>query len=591
MAFNVSTRSLPAGWQPVATGELEVVQRVLAARGATDSAGNAGREQLKLSALLDWRLLAGIEDAVELLFQALKQQSRIVIAGDYDADGATGTALAIDFLTQFGIKKISYAVPNRFTDGYGLTPALVESILPVKPELIITVDNGATSFEGIDYAASCDIPVLVTDHHLCGDRLPQAIMVNPNQPGCAFPSKNLAGVGVMFYVMAALRARLREQKWFQDRPEPNMLRALDLVALGTIADVVALDYNNRCLVQQGLMLMRSGHARPGIAALAAAAKVNIATVTSGDLAFRLAPRLNAAGRMEDMSHGINCLLAQPTEAAKLAAALDEHNRQRRKREGDMQKEVNQVLQRYVAQQHELPAGICLANESWHLGLIGIVAARIRDAWKRPAMALAPAVQNTSGMSPADLWRGSVRSIASVHIRDLLVTMNTEHSGLLESFGGHAVAAGLAVRHERLADLHKAFAVAVEKAMRDQPVDVAIMTDGELKDDEFGIEAATLLTQVSPWGKGFEEPLFHGVFEVGEVIILNHQTLKLRVRLTNSTSRWLDAVLFQTRRADLPHQVDCLQLVYGLGINHYRGMDMVQLIIHRWQPAHEATTRT
>ena len=585
MAFNVSTRNLPVGWQPVATGGLEVVQRVLVARGVTDSIGKTGREMFELSTLLDWRLLSGIEAAVDLLFEALKQQSRIVIVGDYDADGATGTALAIDLLKQFGIKQITYAVPNRFKDGYGLTPALVAFVLPTKPELIITVDNGATSFAGVDYAASHGIPVLVTDHHLCGEQLPKAVMVNPNQPGCTFPSKNLAGVGVMFYVMVALRAKLREQKWFQDCPEPNMLRALDLVALGTIADVVTLDYNNRCLVQQGLMLMRSGHARPGIAALAAVAKVNVETITSSDLAFRLAPRLNAAGRMEDMSHGINCLLAaKPTEATELAAALDGHNKRRRQRERDMQQEANQVLQHYVAQQQELPAGICLANDSWHLGLIGIIAARIRDAWNRPAMALAPALKHEQAMSSDDLWRGSVRSIAGVHIRDMLVTMNTEQPGLLESFGGHAVAAGLAIRHERLADLHKAFARTVEKAMSDQLAGVVVMTDGELKSDEFGIEVATLLAQVSPWGKGFEEPLFHGIFEVGEVVILNQQTLKLRVRSMNPVGYWCDAMLFQTSRIDLPHQVDRLQLVYELGINHYRGMDMVQLIIRRWQPA-------
>lgn len=573
MQMKIRTRALPANWQPTPSSLPNRAQALLAARGV------AGVDDLGFQGLADWRLLKGIQGAVELLIKALTQQSHLLIAGDYDADGATGVALAVDMLSRFGMKQVSYLVPNRLTQGYGLTPELVEDALKLKPDLIMTVDNGIASISGVAMAAAHDIPVLVTDHHLPGEDLPAAAaIVNPNQSGCDFPSKNLAGVGVVFYLCIALRAKLREVGWFDTRPEPNLAQGLDLVALGTIADVVPLDNNNRRLIQQGLKRMRAGHARPGMIALAEVAKVSLEIITSGDLAFRLAPRLNAAGRLQDMRQGISCLLAKtPEEAGVLAKALDECNRQRRSKETKMQNQAHQVLRQVAGQADRLPSGVCLKDKSWHIGLIGLVAARLRDRWHRPVLALAP-----TPVDGDDLWRGSARSVEGIHIRDVLVDMNTRHPGLMDSFGGHAMAAGLSVRGEQLPVLTKAFSVAVERVATEELLSPEIVTDGELETDDFTIELASSLAQISPWGKDFPAPMFHGEFEVGEASLLNGNVLKLRVQPVRGASLWLEAIAFNIQATDWYERVRRIRLVYELNINHYRGMSFLQLIVRHWE---------
>lgn len=565
---------------PLGASASSAMERVLANRGLDQL------EQFELKLLHNWQSLSNIQAAVDLLVRALKRRDHILVIGDYDADGATGTALAVDFLSRFGAAKVSYLVPNRFDHGYGLTLGLVKDALELKPDVIITVDHGSNSLEGVECAIQNQIEVLITDHHLCGERLPEAVVVNPNQPGCQFPSKNLAGVGVIFYVLIALRAELKKMNYFAPKPTPNMASGLDLVALGTIADVVTLDYNNRCLVQQGLLLMRQGKARPGIVALAQAAKVDLERVTSTDLGFRLAPRLNAAGRMASMSRGVECLLAEtPRPAKTLATELNSYNQERRQREGQMKEEVNQVLQHYDRQATKLPFGICLADPQWHLGLVGIIAARIRERWNRPALILAPVEAKARGESSLaldDLWRGSVRSIEGVHIHDVLIDMDQQNPGMMETFGGHAAAAGLAIRHAEIKRLPEAFALAVERATGGELPTTEIVTDGQLEPDEFTLMTALELNQATPWGKDFPPPVFHGIFELGDARFLNNRAIKLTVKPIEADHLWLSAIVFDTSREDWPAHCQKLQLVYELAVNRYREVDSIQLVIQHWQ---------
>lgn len=565
----VCTRQAPDGWQPWDAPLPLRAQQLLAARGVIEP------EVLNFANLPDWSSLKGIDTAVALLLDILVQQKRLLVVGDYDADGATATALAVSMLRALGVSQVDFMVPNRFRHGYGLTPALLDEIGDLKPDLVITVDHGISSVEGVAYAAKKSIPVLITDHHLSGKVLPDAAaIVNPNQSGCPFPCKNLAGVGVLFYVLIALRATLRAQGWFQDRPEPNLAEGLDLVALGTIADVVSLDYSNRCLVQQGLLRMRSGGARPGIVALAESAKVDLVNISSRDLAFRMAPRLNAAGRMEDMHIGICCLLAtDASEAAALAKQLNEHNSKRRKKGGLMQAQAKQVLQLVVNQQREIPAGICLSHKTWHPGLIGILAGRLRDKWHRPALVLAPAGDDSA------LWRGSARSIADVHIKDAFMMLDEKHPGLMQGFGGHAMAAGLSVDQSQVEDLRKAFMATMENLVTPAMLRPEITTDGSLHSSEMSIELATLLEQISPWGKDFPEPSFHGDFKLGQNFWLGESILKMRVQPVEATQGiWLQAIDFNASKDDWPANVKRVRLVYELGVNRYKGEQSLQLVV-------------
>ena len=471
-------------------------------------------------------LLSGMEVMVAHLVSAIQERQKIVIVADFDADGATSCAVAVKGLQLLGASQVAFAVPNRFEYGYGLTPEIVELVNQDKPDVIITVDNGISSIEGVMAAQAAGIKVLVTDHHLPGPELPSAsAIVNPNLPGDVFPSKALAGVGVMFYVLLALRGRLRELDWFAQLniPEPNLAQLLDYVALGTVADVVALDQVNRILVYQGLMRIRSGRCRPGLHALIEIAGKNPATLSAADLGFALGPRLNAAGRMDDMSLGIQCLLTEDSSLAKeMALQLDDLNNDRKDIEGQMKHEALVLLgsMKALDGQH-LPSGVCLFDENWHQGVIGILASRIKDQLHRPVIAFAPAGK--------DQIKGSARSIAGVHIRDILSDIAALHPKLLSKFGGHAMAAGLSIKLHDYPAFALAFDDMVSKRLTTIDLEQKVWSDGELAEQEMSIELAELLQTAATWGQEFPEPVFHGLFDVIQARIVGQQHLKLVMR--------------------------------------------------------------
>ncbi|HEX4911285.1 MAG TPA: single-stranded-DNA-specific exonuclease RecJ, partial [Permianibacter sp.] len=477
--------------QPIAT-ELAslppLLARVYANRGVTALA----EIDTRLQALYPPNLLAQSDRAAELLVAAIRQQKRIVIVGDFDADGATSSALAVLGLRALGAENVSFRVPDRFRYGYGLTPPIVDEVIADGAELIVTVDNGIASLEGVACANAKGVPVLVTDHHLPGEHLPDAAaIVNPNAPGCGFPSKALAGVGVMFYVLLATRARMRELGL--PGGEVNLAQFLDLVALGSVADVVPLDRNNRILVSQGLQRIRAGQCRPGIRALLMIAKREREHLVASDLGFSIGPRLNAAGRLDDMSLGINCLLAESDrEAMTLAAELDALNHERREIEDDMLATAEQQLLRRLREQTQLPSALCLFDDSWHQGVIGILAGRLKDRCHRPAICLADAGDG--------LLKGSGRSIPGVHLRDVLATIANQHPDLLSKFGGHAMAAGLTLKRDQLALFAEQFAAEVGRQLGPVPPEREIWSDGELPADSFDYDLALQLRNAGPWGQ-------------------------------------------------------------------------------------------
>jgi single-stranded-DNA-specific exonuclease len=553
---------------PPATPE-ELLQRLYARRGQGAAEGDLG-----LGGLLPYRSLAAIERAVAVLAATLRSGRPILVVGDYDADGATGSALAVLGLRALGAPAVSYLVPSRFAHGYGLSPQVVDAAAALGPGLIVTVDNGIASLAGVEHANRLGIPVLVTDHHLAGDRLPDAAaIVNPNQPGCPFPSKHLAGVGVVFYVLAALRAALREIGWFgAQRPEPNLAGLLDLVALGTVADVVTLDRNNRILVEQGLRRIRAGRGRPGIRALLQVAGRDPARATAMDLGFFAGPRLNAAGRLEEMSLGVECLLAEdPARALDLATRLDELNRQRREIEEGMRAQAEYLVERLTFRGDDLPAGLCLFGRGWHQGVSGILAARIRERYHRPVVAFAEA---------GDGWlRGSARSVEGLHIRDLIDGVDRRHPGLIQRFGGHAMAAGLTLRAESLPTFRDAFAAAVRAELGDLPPEPELHSDGELPPGLLSLETAETLRLGGPWGKGFPEPLFDGAFEVSSARLVGDRHLKLRVRTHRGPL--VDAIGFNL--GERLHQAQGqVRLAYRLDVNDYLGRRTPQLILEYLQ---------
>jgi single-stranded-DNA-specific exonuclease len=553
---------------PPATPQ-ELLQRLYARRGQ-----GAGEGDLGLGGLLPYRSLAGIERAVAVLAATLRSGRSILVVGDYDADGATGSALAVLGLRALGATAVSYLVPSRFAHGYGLSPPVVDAAAPLGPGLILTVDNGIASLAGVEHASRLGIPVLVTDHHLPGDSLPDAAaIVNPNQPGCPFPSKHLAGVGVVFYVLAALRAALREIGWFAaGRPEPNLADLLDLVALGTVADVVSLDRNNRILVEQGLKRIRAGRGRPGIRALLQVAGRDPSRVTAMDLGFFAGPRLNAAGRLEEMSLGVECLLAEdPARALELATRLDELNRQRREIEEGMRAQAEYLVERLTFRGDELPAGLCLFGRGWHQGVSGILAARIRERYHRPVVAFAEAGDG--------LLRGSARSVEGLHIRDLIDGVDRRHPGLIERFGGHAMAAGLTLRAESLPAFRAAFAAAARAELGDLPPERELHSDGELPPGLLNLETAETLRLGGPWGKGFPEPLFDGAFEVTSARLVADRHLKLRVRAGRGPL--LEAIGFNLGER-LRQAQGQVRLAYRLDVNEYLGRRSPQLILEHLQ---------
>lgn len=523
--------------------------------------------------------LPGIDEAAAILERAVTTNARIVFIGDFDADGATSTALGVLALTAMGAEHVGYLVPNRFEFGYGLSPEIVQVAARDRPDLLITVDNGIANVAGVDAARDLGIEVIITDHHLPGERLPDAAaIVNPNLPDSGFPSSALAGVGVIFYVMAALRSRLRTAGWFDARREPNLADLLDLVAVGTIADLVPLDGNNRILVANGLERINSGRCRPGILALLAYGRAREGEVGAADIGYVLAPRLNAAGRLTDMSLGIECLLA-PTEtrARETAHRLNELNLQRRQLEHDMKLEALQVVEG-MQLTGSVPAGICMYEQGWHQGIVGLIASRIRERVNRPAVAFADAGNGE--------LKGSARSVEGLHIRDVLHAVDTHHPGLIVRFGGHAAAAGLSVKLADYENFRAAFIAQVARERQGVAEDDCIYSDGALDERDISVELAQLLKVSGPWGQGFPEPMFDDVFEVLDHRVVGEAHLKLKVRI-RGRARVFDAIAFnQGYLAERLQDEATARLVYRLDINDYRGARTLQLVIEHlaFEPA-------
>ena len=558
-------------------GTTPLLAQLFAQRGVSD----AGEVELSSSRLLPPDQLRGVREAAVMLADALAEDTALLIVGDFDADGATSTALAMHMLQAMGARRLDFLVPNRFEYGYGLTPEIVELAASRKPGIIITVDNGISSMEGVRRAAELGIRTLVTDHHLPGEQLPAAqVIVNPNHPECRFPSKNLAGVGVIFYVMAALRAELRQRNWFAEKQlqEPSLGSVLDLVALGTVADLVPLDHNNRVLVQQGLLRIRAGHARPGIAALLAVAGRNHRTLVTADLGFGVGPRLNAAGRLDDMSLGIACLLATDADrAAALAAQLDALNRDRQRLEGDMQRQALRALEPVVASlDSELPVALCLYDKDWHQGVIGILAARVRERMHRPTIVLTDGEQGEV--------KGSARSIAGLHIRDVLAAVAARYPGLISRFGGHAMAAGLSLPRERLEAFQEAFVEQVASQLDPAALEAVIDSDGELPLASLNLDVALELRYAAPWGQQFPEPVFDGEFLLLQQRLVGERHLKLVLAPGDDPRRLLDAIAFRVDLNLWPNpEVQRAQLVYRMDVNTYRGEQQLQLIVEQITP--------
>lgn len=556
-----------------------LLQRVLSARGVTQD----DDVNYQLKHLCPPTLLKGLPEAVVLLSDAVREQKNILIVGDFDADGATSCALSVLALRAMGARQVDFLVPNRFEYGYGLTPEIVGVASKYEPDLIVTVDNGIASVEGVVKAKAMGINVLVTDHHLPPDVLPQAdAIVNPNQQGCEFPSKNLAGVGVIFYVLTALRTALREQQWFEQQniAEPNMANYIDLVALGTVADVVPLDRNNRLLVHQGLQRIRAGYARPGILALLQVAGKDYQRITSSDFGFIVGPRLNAAGRLDDMSVGIRCLLTEdPDVAQELASELDGLNRDRRAIEASMQQEAIAHLDDMTINDSAVPAGICLYHASWHQGVVGIVASRIKEKYYRPVIAFAPSD------TESDYLKGSARSIPPLHIRDTLDVIATRHPEVLQKFGGHAMAAGLTLHKKDYDTFTALFDQTVQEQLSAQDFEETLLSDGALSTEEIALPVAQSIEQAGPWGQGFPEPLFDGEFFIIQQRIVGEKHLKLVVSPDASGQHTIDAIAFNIDPQQWPNtQVTRVHLAYQLAVNRFRGQESVQFMIKHIESA-------
>jgi single-stranded-DNA-specific exonuclease len=548
-----------------AAGLDPVLARVLAARGITE----LRQLDRALAHLLSPDGMHNLQRLGVILADAIESSRRLLIVADYDSDGATACAVGMLALKQMGAQ-VDYLVPNRFEFGYGLTPEIVRIAAERKPDYLITVDNGIASVEGVDEANRLGMQVLITDHHLPGSRLPDAAcIVNPNQAGCGFPSKHLAGVGVMFYAMLQLRAELRKRgKFGAQRPEPNLAHLLDLVALGTVADVVRLDDNNRRLVAQGLQRIRAGRARPGIAALLQLAGRDLTRVTAYDLGFVVGPRLNAAGRLQDMSIGIECLLSSdPEQARELARQLDDLNRERRGIQADMQDSALTHLENVDPGE---AFGLSLYDPTWHQGVIGILAARLRERFHRPVIAFA--------RGQGDELKGSGRSIPTLHLRDALDLVDKRHPGLVVRFGGHAAAAGLSIRAPDFELFRERFDATLRGLLGPADLELRIETDGPLFPQEVNLSLAQRLSE-QVWGQGFPAPRFRGDFHVESRRALagGHQRLLLTAKQPGA--RAVEAIIFGEENA-LP---DDLQAVYRLDVNEYNGLSSLQLVVEHWQP--------
>ena len=542
--------ALPASLHPV-------LRRVYAARGL-----RAAELELELARLLAPAGLLGIEAAAARVAQAIASGEGIVIAGDYDADGATGVAVAVSGLCALGAARVSYVVPDRFRMGYGLSPALADLAAQTGARLLITVDSGIASHAGVAHAKALGMSVIITDHHLAASELPDAdAIVNPNQPACTFASKNLAGVGVMFYLLLAVRAQLRGAGHFAARGEPNLAELLDLVAIGTVADVVKLDYNNRILVSQGLARIRAGRARPGVQALLQVAGRDPARLTASDLGFVLGPRINAAGRLDDIRTGIDCLLANDAQTAlPLAQQLDRFNRERREIEAQMREEALLLVEDSEAD------GVCVFQDGWHEGVVGLVASKVKDRLHRPTIAFARAQEH-------GVLKGSGRSIAGLHLRDALVLLDTRHPGLLQRYGGHAMAAGMTIAESDYERFALAFDAVCSELLDDDALARIVHTDGELDADELSVETAHALENAGPWGQGFAEPLFEGRFRVLDYRILKERHVKYRLAHPSGA---LGAIHFDG--VEQLRDGGWLQATYRLAINRWRDAENLELYV-------------
>ena len=545
------------------------LKQIYADRGVEDSA------QLNRSAkaLLHYNQLQGVEKAVSLLAQAIASNQKIIIVGDFDADGATSTALSMMSLGMMGSTNHDYLVPNRFDFGYGLSPEIVEVAAQQQAEVIMTVDNGIACFAGVEKAKSLGITVIVTDHHLAAESLPIAdAIVNPNQPGCGFLSKNLAGVGVAFYLMLALRAELKSNGWLEQQglPVPNLADLLDVVALGTVADVVPLDENNRILVHQGLQRIRSDKCRPGIQAIIEVAGKERSRLVASDLGFVVGPRLNAAGRLDDMSLGIECLITDDhARARQIAVQLDSLNRERREIEGSMQQEAVKALDGLNLEASNLPYGLVLYQADYHQGVIGILAGRIKDKYYRPTIAFAH--------QDDDILKGSARSIPGLHIRDLLEEINSRYPDIISKFGGHAMAAGLSLPLKNLSAFEQVFHQIAEENLKGKPLAGELISDGELHAEDLTLAFAQCLKEAGPWGQGFPEPLFDGEFQLMDQRLVGSKHLKMMVK--HESGVLIDAIAFNVDLDQWPNsQCRHVNLAYKLDINEFRGRTSLQLMV-------------
>ena len=569
-AFNLDDADFSSELDPL-------LQRIYQSRGIN----NQLALDRQLSCLPAPSLLSGMTEAVERLITALQQDQQIVIVGDFDADGATSSALMMLALRAMGFQRLEFLVPNRFDYGYGLTPEIVDLATQYKPQLIVTVDNGISSIEGVAHAADLNIDVIVTDHHLPGKTLPEAwAIINPNQPGCVFPSKNLAGVGVAFYLLSGLRKTLRDIGWFTDNgmEEPNMAAWLDLVALGTVADVVPLDQVNRALVHQGLMRIRSGRCRPGIQALLRIAGKNPKRLVATDLGFAIGPRLNAAGRLDDISLGIQCLLTDDlNEAMQTAESLDQLNKDRRSIEQSMQQEAMMELDKLTLDSERLPSALCLFRPDWHQGVVGLVASRLKEKHHRPVVAFARADDGS--------LKGSSRSIPGLHIRDAMDAVATQNPGLISKFGGHAMAAGLTLEEKNLTWFVEAFQAHVEKVLNPEDLNAKIITDGNLISDQISMYTAENLREAGPWGQQFPEPCFEGIFLINQQRVVGENHLKLVLSHPSAPKLFIDAIYFNMDVEQWPNnEIQQARCVYRLDINEFRGQQKLQLLVQYMMPA-------
>lgn len=557
-----------------------ILQRIYATRGITSN------NQLERGAkhLLSFQSMHGIEKAVDILVEAIAKQTRIIVVGDFDVDGATSSALSVMAFRMMGSNNVDYLVPNRFEDGYGLSPDVVDQAKAMGAEIIMTVDNGVSSIDGVAAAKAYGMQVVVTDHHLPGSSLPIAdSIVNPNLEECAFPSKSLAGVGVAFYLMLAIRARLRENNWFemQNIPIPNLADLLDLVALGTVADLVALDENNRILVHQGIQRIRAGKCRPGIQALIEVANKVPSRINASDFGFALGPRINAAGRLDDMSFGVELLMSNNIHAARrMASELDALNQTRKEIEQGMKEEAMAICERLeFGAQSELPFGLVLFQRDWHQGVIGILASRLKEKYHRPVIAFADGGDG--------LIKGSCRSISGFHMRDALDLIDTRNPGLILKFGGHAMAAGLSIKEVDYKRFSQAFDDVVRESVEEEALTGVVLSDGELMPEEFTLGTAEILRAGGPWGQAFPEPIFDGEFKVLNQRLVGEKHLKLMLEPIHKdfpTNKMIDAIAFNIDVRRWPDaSVQKVKLAYRLDINEFRGNQTLQLMVDYIEP--------